>query len=219
MAFPGVQSRIVDGAGRDCPAGVAGELWLKGENLFSRYWRRPAETREAFTADGWFKTGDIAVRDDAGFHGLVDRKKDMFISGGENVYPAEIEAALAGHPLIAECAVVGAPDARWGEVLTGGADWQTIRDDGVTLLQARYTIRMDDGATIGVINTGVRRAAPEVVARLTAGEVVDPSLYYFRATPVFEVGSGPYRWLTESVFVSLGERLPDLVRLKVYRLD
>ncbi len=106
-----------------------------------------------------------------------------------------------------------------GVVLPGGADWQTIRPDGVTLLQARYTIRLDDGETVGVINTGVRRASPDVVRRLTAGEVVDPALYYFRATPVFEVGSGPNGWLTESVFLSLGERLPDRVRLKVFRVD
>ena len=106
-----------------------------------------------------------------------------------------------------------------GEVLPGGADWQTIRPDGVTLLQARYTIRMETGETIGIVNTGVRRAAPDVVKRLTAGEIVDPSLYYFRAAPVFEAGPGPYRWLTESLFVSVGERLPDKVRLKVYRVD
>ncbi|CAN5222074.1 hypothetical protein BH10PSE3_BH10PSE3_06900 [soil metagenome] len=78
---------------------------------------------------------------------------------------------------------------------------------------------MDDGQTVGVINTGVRRASPDVVRRLTAGEVVDPALYYFRATPVFEVGPGPHGWLTESVFLSLGERLPDRVRLKVFRVD
>lgn len=106
-----------------------------------------------------------------------------------------------------------------GVILPGGADWQTIRPDGVTLLQARYTIRFDDGVTAGVINTGVRRAAPEVVARLTSGEVVDPALYYFRATPVFEVGPGAHGWLTESVFLSVGERLPDRVRLKVFRVD
>jgi len=116
LAMPGVMSRIVDGEGRDCPPGAAGELLLKGENLFSAYWRRPDETAKAFTDDGWFRTGDIAVADADGFHWLIDRKKDMFISGGENVYPAEIEAALAGHPAIAECAVVGLPDARWGEV-------------------------------------------------------------------------------------------------------
>jgi hypothetical protein len=109
-------------------------------------------------------------------------------------------------------------DAAEGVVLPGGADWQTIRADGVTLLQARYTVRMTDGQVVGIVNTGVRRAAPDVVRRLTAGERVDPSLYYFRATPVFEVGPGPHQWLTESIFVSVGERLPDLVRLKVYRV-
>lgn len=105
-----------------------------------------------------------------------------------------------------------------GVVLAGGADWQTIRADGTTLLQARYTIQAADGQVIGVINTGVRRASPEVVKRMTAGEIVDPSLYYFRASPVFEVGPGPHQWLTENLFVSVGERLPDLVRLKVYKV-
>lgn len=106
-----------------------------------------------------------------------------------------------------------------GDVLQGGADWQTIRPDGVTLLQARYTVRMSTGETIGITNTGVRRAPAEIVKRITAGEVVDPSLVYFRATPIFEVGPGRYGWLTENVFISAGERLPDLVRLKVYRVD
>jgi hypothetical protein len=109
------------------------------------------------------------------------------------------------------------PDLK-GEVLPGGADWQTIRPDGVTLLQARYTIRMSDGATIGIVNTGVRRAAPDLVRRLTAGEDVDPALYYFRATPIFEVGPGPYQWLTESVFISTGARRPDRVELKVFKV-
>lgn len=105
-----------------------------------------------------------------------------------------------------------------GEVLPGGADWQTLAADGVTRLEARYTLRMSDGAIVGVVNAGVRRASPEVVRRLTAGEVVDPALVYFRTTPVFEVGPGPHRWLTESVFVGLGERLPDLVRIKVFEV-
>jgi hypothetical protein len=105
-----------------------------------------------------------------------------------------------------------------GEVLPGGADWQTIRPDGVTLLQARYTIRMADGATIGIINTGVRRADPDVVRRLTAGEDVDPSSYYFRAAPVFEAGPGPYLWLTESLFVSTGARRPTRVELSVFKV-
>ena len=106
-----------------------------------------------------------------------------------------------------------------GEVLPGGADWPTLRADGVTLLQARYTVRMDDVQVVGIVNTGVRRASPEIARRLTAGEVVDPTLYYFRAAPVFEVGPGSLGWLTASLFVSIGERLPDLVRLKVYRVE
>jgi fatty-acyl-CoA synthase len=116
VATPAIQSRIVDAEDRDCPSGVPGELLLRGRNVFSGYWRRPDETAQAFTADGWFRTGDIALCDEAGFHWVVDRKKDMFISGGENVFPAEIENALAGFPGLAECAVVGMPDEKWGEV-------------------------------------------------------------------------------------------------------
>lgn len=105
-----------------------------------------------------------------------------------------------------------------GVVLPGGADWQTLRPDGVTLLQARYTLRADDGAVIGVVNTGVRTASPEVAQRLASGEPVDPSLYYFRASPVFEVGPGPHAWLAAGLFVCAGERLPDSVRLSVYEV-
>ena len=104
-----------------------------------------------------------------------------------------------------------------GEVLPGGADWQTIRPDGLTLLVARYTIRLTDGTTVGVINSGMRRAPPDIVRRLTAGEMVDPSLYYFRTTPVFEVGPGPHQWLTENIFVATGERMPNLVKITVFQ--
>ena len=116
IAAPGVRTRIVDDEDRDCPTGCPGNLLLKGDNVTKGYWRRPEETAKAFTADGWFRTGDIAVSDSEGFHWLVDRRKDMFISGGENVYPAEIEAVVTGQPGIAECAVVGVADPRWGEV-------------------------------------------------------------------------------------------------------
>ena len=89
---------------------------LKGPNLMRGYWRQPDATRAAFDADGWFRTGDIARFDARGFLWLVDRKKDMFISGGENVYPAEVENVLYQHESIAEAAVIGIPDHRWGEV-------------------------------------------------------------------------------------------------------
>jgi fatty-acyl-CoA synthase len=109
-----VQIRAADG--RECPVGTVGELFLRGAGLTSGYWRQPEATREAFDADGWFRTGDIAYLDDGGYLWPVDRQKDLFISGGENVYPAEIECALAGYAGIVECAVVGVRDEQWGEV-------------------------------------------------------------------------------------------------------
>jgi fatty-acyl-CoA synthase len=112
----GMQAEIRDEMGVSCAVGTPGELYIRGPSITSGYWRQPETTRAAFDAQGWLRTGDIARIDEEGFLWLVDRKKDMFISGGENVYPAEIEAVLAYYPGIAECAVVGVPDARWGEV-------------------------------------------------------------------------------------------------------
>ena len=115
LAAPGVATRIVDDAGADVGPDQTGELLLRGDNVTRGYWRRPEETKAAFV-DGWLRTGDIVRADAAGYHWIVGRKKEMFISGGENVYPGEIEAVVAEHPDVRECAVVGAPDARWGEV-------------------------------------------------------------------------------------------------------
>ena len=112
---PRVSTRIVDDSGVDCPVGTAGELWVRGDTVFAGYYDNAEDTEAAFS-DGWFRTGDIVKVDEDGFHYVIDRKKDMFISGGENVYPAEIEACLLGFPNLAEAAVVGVPDERWGEV-------------------------------------------------------------------------------------------------------
>ena len=98
------------------PPEATGELVVRGPNVFAGYWDRPTETAAAFDRDGWFGTGDVARQASDGWFTIVDRVKDMIISGGENVYPAEVEAVLGGHPLVAECAVVGVPDERWGEV-------------------------------------------------------------------------------------------------------
>ena len=92
------------------------ELQVRGPNVFPGYWRNEEATRAAFTDDGWLRTGDVAERDDEGFYRIKGRLKDMYISGGENVYPAEVEAVLHEHPLVADAAVVGVPDERWGEV-------------------------------------------------------------------------------------------------------
>ncbi|WP_321396123.1 AMP-binding protein [Emcibacter sp.] len=116
IGTPAVEARIVNEAGGDCGTDEAGELLLRGENVTCGYWRQPEATAATFTDDGWFRTGDVARCDEDGFYYLVDRKKDMFISGGENVYPAEVEAAFAGMEGIIEAAVVGVPDERWGEV-------------------------------------------------------------------------------------------------------
>jgi fatty-acyl-CoA synthase len=110
-----LEARVVDDDGRERPADEAGELVLKGPNLFSGYWNRPEATAEAFR-NGWFHTGDIARIDADGCLYIVDRKKDMYISGGENVYPAEVEQAVYELEGVAEAAVVGVPDAKWGEV-------------------------------------------------------------------------------------------------------
>lgn len=108
--------KIVDDIGVECPRGTAGEVIIRGPNVTPGYWRNDAATAAAFTAGGWFHSGDIAYMDDDGFVFVVDRMKDMYISGGENVYPAEVESVLFQHPDVLEAAVVGAPDDRWGEV-------------------------------------------------------------------------------------------------------
>jgi fatty-acyl-CoA synthase len=110
-----VEQRIVDDDGADVGVGEVGELWLRGPSVTAGYWKQPELTARAFT-DGWFRTGDAARCDEEGFTYLVDRLKDMYVSGGENVYPAEIEAAIAELVDVAECAVIGIADERWGEV-------------------------------------------------------------------------------------------------------
>ncbi len=106
-----------------------------------------------------------------------------------------------------------------GTILPGGADWQALRvGDGNTQLCARYTLRHDDGTLVSVINIGVRRGPAEVMARLAAGESVDPSLYYFRASPQFDVRPGPHGWLMESTFVCVGRRWPQSVELDIYQV-
>ena len=96
--------------------GEVGELVLKGPSMCSGYFNDEAATKEAIDAQGWFHTGDLARRDADGFFTIAGRKKDMFISGGENVYPLELESVLYEHPAVQQCAVMGVPDAKWGEV-------------------------------------------------------------------------------------------------------
>ncbi len=112
-----LEIKIFDPQGREAPAGTLGEVVVRGPNLLTAYDGDPEETARLYkTGDGWLWTGDLARLDEDGFLTLVDRSKDMIISGGENIYPTELENALHRHPAVAECAVFGIPDERWGEV-------------------------------------------------------------------------------------------------------
>ena len=130
--------RVVRPDGTDAPPGEKGEVVVSGPNVMLGYWNRPDATAEVMDGE-WFRSGDVAVVDDEGYVTIVDRMKDMIISGGENIYPAEVEDALYSHPGVAECAVIGVPDERWGEVgraivvprpeaAAGGLDEQALLD-------------------------------------------------------------------------------------------
>jgi long-chain acyl-CoA synthetase len=118
---PGVELRIVDTDSmfddepRDCAQGEVGEIWIRSPQVMLGYWNMPEETAKAITPDGWFRSGDAGYLDADGYLYIHDRVKDMIVSGGENVYPAEVENVLMGHPAIADVAVIGVPHERWGE--------------------------------------------------------------------------------------------------------
>ncbi|MGQ0701027.1 MAG: acyl-CoA synthetase [Panacagrimonas sp.] len=132
-ACPLTEIRLVDGEGRVITQPqLTGEICVRGGNVSRGYWNRPAETAAAFDHDGWFRTGDAAYFDDDGFYTICDRLKDMIISGGENIYPAEVESILYEHPSIAEVAVIGATDERWGE-----------RVVAIAVLKSRATLSLE----------------------------------------------------------------------------
>ncbi|MBH5368933.1 class I adenylate-forming enzyme family protein [Bradyrhizobium glycinis] len=109
------EAKVIDQAGDELPAGTPGEIAVRGPNVFFEYWGNEAATRDALH-DGWYRTGDIGLCDADGYFWVRDRKKNLIISGGENVYPAEVERVLLEHPDVSECAVIGRPDPRWDEV-------------------------------------------------------------------------------------------------------
>jgi malonyl-CoA/methylmalonyl-CoA synthetase len=114
--LPGVTLRVVDGQGTELASGDIGDIQVKGPNVFAGYWRMPEKTAEEFTEDGYFKTGDVGRIDADGYVTIVGRSKDLIISGGYNVYPAELESFINDLPGVAESAVVGVPHADFGEV-------------------------------------------------------------------------------------------------------
>jgi acyl-CoA synthetase (AMP-forming)/AMP-acid ligase II len=115
-AIPNTEVIVVDGDGNTLPAGRAGEILVRGYNVMREYFEDPVATAETIDADGWLHTGDIGVLDERGNVQITDRLKDMYVVGGFNAYPAEIEQTLTGHPAVSEVAVIGVPDERMGEV-------------------------------------------------------------------------------------------------------
>ncbi len=180
LPFMTVEPKIVDEHGNEVPTGEMGELWLRGPCVAMGYWNQPELTAKAFP-DGWFVTGDAAVKDADGFYYIVDRKKDMYISGGENVYPAEVEAALAELPEVGECAVIGVPDERWGEV--GRAYVNAVPGTTITPEQiiAHCAARL---AKFKVPKTAV---VGEAIPRTTSGKV---QKHVLKAKALEELGLG-----------------------------
>ena len=117
LPIPSTDAVMRDEAGRDVPLGQPGELCIKGPQVMAGYWQRPDETAKVLDADGWLATGDIGVMDDSGFVRIVDRKKDMILVSGFNVYPNEVESVVVTHPGVLECAAIGVPDAKSGEAV------------------------------------------------------------------------------------------------------
>ena len=128
VPVPGTDVRLVNAEGKDVAPGEPGELWVKGPQVMQGYWQRPDETARVLK-DGWLATGDIATMDGDGYIQIVDRKKDMILVSGFNVYPNEVEAVLATHPAVADCAVVGVPDDECGEIVVA---FVTKKDQAVT---------------------------------------------------------------------------------------
>jgi malonyl-CoA/methylmalonyl-CoA synthetase len=141
-ALPGVSLRVVDDQGRPVPVGEVGNIQVKGPNVFAGYWRMPEKTAEEFTPDGFFKTGDVGKLDTDAYVTIVGRSKDLIISGGYNVYPAELESFINELPGVAESAVVGVPHADFGEV-------------GVAVVVPRPGAKLDTAAILGALKSSL----------------------------------------------------------------
>ncbi|MFI8910441.1 long-chain fatty acid--CoA ligase [Streptomyces sp. NPDC053513] len=163
-------TRVVGPDGREVGPGERGEVLVHGPNVMSGYWGRPQDTEAAFTDGRWLRTGDIARIDDEGFAYIVDRAKDMFVSGGENVYPAEVEDAVLDHPAVAECAVIGVPDPVWGEV-------------GRAVVVLRPGVRADRDDILGHLTGRLAKykipkslVVTEALPRTPSGKIIKPAV-------------------------------------------
>jgi long-chain acyl-CoA synthetase len=169
VPLPGVEVRLVDGEGEDALVGDAGEIWVRGPNVFAGYWGDDEATAAALTPEGWLRTGDMAVVDDHGFLALVDRRKDVIIVSGFNVFPGEVEQVLAGHPDVAEAAVVGVPHPHSGEAVRAyvvARDGAHVEEDDLIAHAGRHLARYKcpssiafvDELPVGLTGKVIRRA-------------------------------------------------------------
>ena len=170
-----IEAKLVGKDGREARAGEIGEIWVRGPSVTPGYWNQPEATAKVLTADGWFKTGDAATRDEDGFYRIVDRWKDMYISGGENVYPAEVEAVLHALAGVSDVGIIGVADAQWGEV---GAAFVVIAA-GATLTEkaviehcraeiARYKVPKYVRFVAAIPRTGSGKIQKEVLRKMWA---------------------------------------------------
>ena len=160
----GTEIRIVDEAGNDCPVGMAGEIAYRTAGMFRGYWNNSAATLETLV-DGWCRSGDLGRTDEEGFVYLVDRKKDMIISGGENIYSREVEEAVVTHPAVSEVAVIGVPDEKWGEAVCA-----------VVVLRGKCTASADEiiehcKASIASYKKPKRVVFVDVLPKLPSGKI------------------------------------------------
>lgn len=139
--IPGIQVRILDEDDNVLPAGESGEVAVRGATVMTGYWNMPEATAETLR-NGWLHTGDIGMLDEEGFLTLIDRKKDMIVTGAENVYSPEVENAVASHPAVAECAVIGIPDERWGETIHAVIQLKPSAEADAALLEAHCRERI-----------------------------------------------------------------------------
>ena len=167
--IPGVEIEIRDPTtGDPVPTGEPGEIWVRTEQVMSGYWRRPDATAAALTPSGWLRSGDGGHMDADGYVYLTDRIKDMIISGGENIYPAEIERVLAEHPAVADVAVIGVPDERWGEVpkaVVVAAPGATVDADALIAHCREHLAAFKCPKSVDVLDELPRNPAGKVVKR------------------------------------------------------
>jgi long-chain acyl-CoA synthetase len=167
LALPGVNIRLVDEHGEEVEEGDPGEIVVRGPNVFAGYWRKPEETEAAFR-DGWFRTGDVAYRDEDGYLHIVDRTKDVVIVSGFNVFPKEVEDAIAAHPSVAECTVIGVPDERTGEAvkaLVVPAAGATLTSDDVVEQCRRRLARFKWPKEVDIVTELPRHVTGKVLRR------------------------------------------------------